>query len=255
MTECSSNLDMSNLHISDNAFVLHRFPYRETSFIVELLTQHHGRVSVVAKGVRSPKSLLKGVLQPFVPLRIEARGKSQLKLLTLAEACGAPLRLVGNGLMSGLYVNELLMRLLHKEEACHHLFLIYHATLLSLEVGQGIEKALRLFEKDLLIALGYELSLTREAYSHEEVAIKKYYRFIAEHGLQVCLDEVPKEQSQLNKTNIFLGRHLLAIAKDQLHDRETLLAAKRLLRLALAPLLGNKPLKSRELFKATVGKH
>lgn len=240
---------MSNENfISDNGFVLHRYAYRETSFIIDVFTQHHGRVSVIAKGVRNPKSPLKGLLQPFMPLHINAKGKSQLKILSLCELYNSPIQLAGANLISGLYLNELLMRLLHKEEISQHLFLIYHTTLLALEGKRHVEKSLRIFEKNLLETLGYALPLLHEALTHREVQPDYYYKFIPEHGLEFCV--LPVGGLLTANAPIFLGEDLINIRNDKLDSPETLLAAKKLMRLAFAPLLGNKPLKSRELFRS-----
>lgn len=236
--------------ISDNGFVLHRYAYRETSFIIDIFTQHHGRISVIAKGVRNPKSPLKGLLQPFMPLHINAKGKSQLKTLTLCELYNSPIQLTDTDLISGLYLNELLMRLLHKEEISQHLFLIYHSTLLALEGKHNVEKALRIFEKNLLETLGYALPLLHEAETHREVEANSYYKFIPEHGLDLYITPEAASQSQTRDPGVFLGDDLINIHHDKFDAPEVLLAAKKLMRLALMPLLGNKPLKSRELFKS-----
>lgn len=236
--------------IGDNGFVLHRYAYRETSFIIDIFTQHHGRISVIAKGVRNPKSPLKGLLQPFMPLHINAKGKSQLKTLTLCELYNSPIQLTDTGLISGLYLNELLMRLLHKEEISQHLFLIYHSTLLALEGKKNVEKSLRVFEKNLLETLGYALPLLHEAETHREIEPENYYKFIPEHGLELYITPEASSQSQVRDTSVFLGDNLIAIHHDKFNTPEILLAAKKLMRLALMPLLGNKPLKSRELFKS-----
>lgn len=227
--------------IVDDGFILHRYPYRETSVIIECFLQHHGRVSMIAKGVRTERSPLKGLLQPFTPLHFIARGKSQLKTLTLAEASASPIILNGMPLMSAWYINELLMRLLPKEEHNSHLYFSYHATLLSLENSQVIEKTLRIFEKNLLEALGYELPLTHDADTRRAIVYDHYYQFIPEHGF---IESVKKDG-----VDVFLGEDLHAIAHDQFSNLKVLQAAKRLMRLAIWPLLGGKPLKTRELLK------
>lgn len=227
--------------IVDDGFVLHRIPYRETSVIIECFLQHHGRISLVAKGVRTERSPLKSLLQPFAPLHFNARGKSHLKTLTLAEANASPIILNGASLMSAWYVNELLMRLLPKEEPNAHLYFSYHATLLALENSKAIEKTLRIFEKNLLAALGYELPLIHDADSNRAIIYDHYYQFIPEHGF---IESIKKEN-----TDVFLGEDLQAIANEQFTHSKVLQAAKRLMRLAIWPLLGGKPLKTRELFK------
>lgn len=231
---------MSN-QIIDDGFVLHRFPYRETSVIVECFLQHHGRMSFVAKGVRTERSSLKGLLQPFTPLHFIARGKSQMKTLSLVEASASPIILKGVSLMSGWYINELLMRLLPKEEHNSHLYFAYHATLLALQSANAVERTLRIFEKNILEALGYELPFAYDADSKRAIIYDRYYQFIPEHGF---VESVKTENS-----DVFLGEDLQAIANDQFSHPKVLQAAKRLMRLAIRPLLGGKPLKTLELFK------
>ncbi|MBP9727031.1 MAG: DNA repair protein RecO [Gammaproteobacteria bacterium] len=228
-----------NNQIIDNGFILHRYPYRETSVILECFLQHHGRISIIAKGVRTERSPLKGLLQPFTPLHFNACGKSQLKTLTLAETVGSPILLKGVPLMSAWYMNELLMRLLPKEEHNSHLYFTYHATLLALENANALEKSLRIFEKNLLEALGYELPLTHDANSRHAIIYDHYYQFVPEHGF------IQAEKKE--GVDIFIGEDLQAIANDQFANPKALQAAKRLMRLAIRPLLGGKPLKTREL--------
>lgn len=230
MSDYSGSLATNHL-IIDNAFVLHRYPYRETSFIVEFFTQYHGRISVISKGARGMKSPLKGLLQAFTPLQMHAQGRHALKTLTLAEACGSPITLMSRHMISGLYMNELLMRLLPKEEACATLFSIYHSALLSIS-----EVSLRIFEQTLLKTLGYALPL-------QLIDPEACYLFIAEQGFEPCYAH------DNHKPTFFLGKHLCAIEKEDYVDITTIAAAKRLMRLAFAPLLGNKPLKTRELIK------
>lgn len=228
-------------HLIDEGFILHRYPYRETSMILECFLQHHGRASFIAKGVRTARSSLKGILQPFLPLHIEARGKSQLKTITLAEPTGAPILLKEITLMSGWYMNELLMRLLPKEEAHARLYFIYRATLLALESDSMLEKALRIFERNLLESLGYALPLTHDVDSKRAIVFDHHYQLIPEHGFVITVQQEGKD--------VFIGEDLMAIAHDHYVNERVLASAKRLMRLAMRPLLGDKPLKTRELFK------
>lgn len=229
--------------LSDVAFVLHRYSYRETSIIIELLTKHEGRVAVIAKGARSAKSQLKGILQPFVPLQIQAKGRSQLKTLTLAETTSAPIILKDKSIFSALYMNELMYRLLPKEEACPRLFLMYHKSLLSLSMGEAVERTLRFFEKDLLEAIGYGIAFDCVSDGHAPLKGEEKYSYFNEHGFALA-------NLEDGGANIFLGSDLMAIDHDDYSSLEALKAAKRLFRMVLTPLLGGKPLKSRELFMA-----
>jgi DNA repair protein RecO (recombination protein O) len=235
---------MSTHEITDIAFVLHRYPYRETSAILDVFTQNHGRINMLVKGAQTPKSKLKTVLHPFALIEVQCRGKSALKNLQRVDSLEQCYRLEGLALMSGLYVNELLTRLLHKEEAHVGLFRCYSHTLAHLNQGNAIEPCLRYFENELLSAIGYALPFDRDADSHEALQASGYYQFVREHGF------VLSEADQHNQFNVFLGAHLHAIANNEFSDAVILRAAKRLFRLALHPLLGDKPLKSREIMQA-----
>jgi len=226
------------------AYVLHRRSYRETSFLVELITPEYGRLSVVARGVRSPRSALQGLLQPFVPLLVSWTGKGELMTLTLAEANGEARRLHGESLFAGFYLNELLMCLLQKWDAHPGLFAVYDRAVAALQGDELEQKTLRSFEKYLLEELGYGLLPKSESALQNQLAPDKYYRFIPEHGFIVS--ELG-DQSK-SKSNIFSGKNLLAIAREEWGDESVLQDAKRLTRFVLAPLLGARPVYSRKLF-------
>lgn len=224
------------------ALVLHSRAYRETSFIVELFTQDYGRIPVVARGVRSRKTW-QGLLQPFVPALISWSGKDELMALKDVEANGAPYWLTGRRLLSGFYLNELLMRLVHRHDPHPGLFHYYQTALHNLQTLANEEYALRLFEKQLLDELGYGLAWQQDTLTSEPIQADKFYQFNPEQGL-LALDDNADYPVAANK---FTGRTLLAIANESLTEAD-LADAKRLMRLALASLLGDKPLKTRELF-------
>lgn len=219
------------------AFVLHHRPYRETSMLVELFTKEHGRISVIARGVRTQKSRIRALIQPFVPLLVSWQGKTELMTLGSIETNQTPIMLKGDCLLSGFYLNELLMRVLHKHDPHPELYTIYHETLLELQSDQLQHKTLRLFEKNLLEALGYGLQL------QYDIEPEKYYCFFPEQGFKIYQDN-----DDINQALIFPGKSLIALANETLADEESLRDAKRLMRLAFAPLLGSQPLHSRKLF-------
>lgn len=231
------------------AFVLHHRPYRETSLIVDLFTRDYGRIAVVAKGVRTPKSRIRACLQPFNPLLITWQGKSELLSLSGAEGNGVPLRLFGDCLLSAFYINELLVRVLHKYDPHPKLYTIYQETLIELhhfkEGKLGLLRTLRIFEKKLLEELGYGLQLQYDISNGKPLIENQNYFFIPEQGFQALEDSLSSHR-QHHWT--FLGKSLLAFATEQLNDADCLRDAKRLMRLAIAPLLGNAPLHSRKLF-------
>lgn len=224
------------------AFVLHSRPYRETSVLLDLFAQDHGRITVIARGVRQNQSRLKPLLQPFIPLLISWHGKGELGTLTTAEANGYQTRLQGECLLSGLYLNELLMRVLPKFDPQPQLYTIYQNTLIELQADSLQQKTLRLFEKKLLDELGYGLQLKHDVASRNPFSPDKYYHFHAEHGFELC------EENVLVTVNVFSGKSLLALAAEQLTDENSLRDAKRLMRLAMAPLLGQHQLNSRKLY-------
>ena len=180
--------------------------------MVDLLTEDFGRISVLAKGARAKRSMLKGVLQPFTPLLLRWSGRGDLKILTKAEPAAIALPLQNVALYSGFYLNELICR---------------------------VEPALRTFEFQLLRTLGYGIDFTHCAGSGKAVEADMTYRYREEKGFI----------ASLIKDNLtFYGRELLAFEQTQFDEPSVLSAAKRFTRIALKPYLGDKPLKCRELF-------
>ncbi len=230
------------------AFVLHSRPYRETSVIVDLFTEEYGRITAVAKGVRQVRSTLRPMLQLFMPLLTSWQGKGELMTLTAAELNGTPGRLVGEYLLSGLYLNELVMRVLPKHDPHSGLFAIYRGTLLELQSAKSQLKTLRLFEKKLLEELGYGLQLQNDITSNEALVTDRYYRFLPEYGFERCMESI-------NQPNIFSGKSLLSFATEELNDESALRDAKRLMRLALSPLLGQQKINSRQLYSQLPREH
>ncbi len=223
------------------AFVLHHRPYRETSLLLDLLTEEYGRITLVARGVRQSQSRLRPILQSFLPLLITWQGKTDLGTLLAVEANGHPTRLIGECLLSGLYLNELLMRVLHKHDPYPQLYTIYQNTLLELQGASVEQKCLRLFEKKLLEEVGYGLQLACDVSSQKPLVAESHYSFFPEHGFELNAEKYSLATS-------FSGKSLLALANEELEDEVCLRDAKRLMRLALAPLLGQARLQSRQLF-------
>lgn len=223
------------------AFVLHGRPYSETSLLLDLFTESHGRIKLLAKGARGRRSPLKGCLQPFTPLLVRWGGKGGVKTLRAAEAVSLSLPLSGLTLYSGLYVNEVLDRVLEAETPYSSLFFDYLECIQSLAgVSGSPERILRRFELALLGHLGYGIDFLHCAGSGEPVTEQMTYRYRAEKGFIASL--VVDHFS-------FTGRDLQALASREFPDVDTLKAAKRFTRIALKPYLGGKPLKSRELFR------
>lgn len=228
------------------AFVLHSRPWSETSLLLDLFSEESGRVRLIAKGARSKRSSLKGSLQPFTPLLVRWSGRGDVKTLRSAEAVSLALPLTSIHLYSGLYVNELLARVLEQETRFSELFFEYLHCIQALAGGHGSpEPALRRFELALLGHLGYGVDFLHCAGSGEPVSDTMTYRYREEKGFIASL--------VVDNTS-FTGRELRAFAERDFPDAATLRAAKRFTRIALKPYLGGKPLKSRELFRQFVPK-
>lgn len=223
------------------SYVLHTRAYRDTSLLIEIFSRDHGRMSAVARSARGPKSRFKGLFQQFVPLLLSWQGRTELMNLTTAENNGIPHYLTGEALLCGIYLNELLMRLLHRHDAHPGLFTAYQQALVGLQQNQQQQITLRLFEKRLLLELGYALQLDKVASTGLAVAPEQYYYFDPVQGLLPC-------SNISTKNNVFLGESLLALHYEEFTNNEYLRDAKRLLRLAITSLLDSKPLRSRELF-------
>jgi len=222
------------------AFILHRRPFRDSSQILDLLSRDHGKLAVVARGSRGANSRLKGLLRPFMPLSMSWVLKSDLGTLTGAEVRGAPLSLTGDALLSGYYVNELILHFLHRHDPQPEVFDAYGRTIKALAMkGSGIAPALRQFEMALLRHSGYALNLDGESDSGEALEPGKYYDYRVEQGaVQVRRDEGPM---------VFSGTTLAGIAAQRFDDPDILRAANRLMREVISYHLGGKELKSRRV--------
>lgn len=228
------------------AFILHGMPYQETSQIIEVLSAHHGRVGLVARGARRPTSRWRSILQPFQPLRLSWSGRGSLHTLRAAESAGHEPPPLGPGLMAAWYLNELLLGLLRRGDPHPSLFGLYSATLHELQSSRDTEPALRRFELGLLAELGYGLNLEHEAGGDRPLDAAGRYEYVVEHG-PVLLPPAPAAGEP---SVIFTGAELLAVARGELDQAGALQAAKRLLRPVLNHYLGGRPLRTREVMAA-----
>lgn len=231
---------------SQPAYVLHSRPFRDSSLIVDLLTADYCRVGVVVKGVKGTGKTAKqrrALVQPFVPLLAGWTGRSELKTLVAIEAYGAPAGLQGRRLFSGLYANELLNRLLPKLDIHCQVYSLYQWLLKTLQTDDDIEITLRRFELQLLQELGYGVDFESEAESGESIVAEQVYRFDPQRGFITLTNDATNS----NPANQYSGKVIRAIAAGEFDDANRPYA-KRLCRQALAVHLGDKPLKSRELF-------
>jgi len=227
------------------AYILHHRPFRDTSQIIDVLTPDHGRLSLMSRGSRSAKSRQKSILQPFNSLILSWSGKGELPTLTSAEAqTSNAFKLSGKALLSAFYVNELLVKLLHKHDVHDGIYYLYESILNLLAESTEVEPVLRLFEKQLLEELGFGLNLTVHAGTGEDVVAGELYAYYLEHG-PVDVASIHDEQYLIQLS----GESLLALSENNLSSEQALKDAKRLMRSILNFYLQGKPIKSRELFR------
>jgi len=228
------------------AYVLHLRPWRETSALVELFAREQGRVGAVARGVRGGRGRGSGALQPFRVLMTAWHGRGELRTLGRVElARDHALR--GEALYAGLYLNELLVRLLHRDDGHPGLWDAYARTLAALQQGAALQPILRAFELTLLAELGYGVDLERDV-DGRPLDDGCVYRFDPETGLIRERGEGVAEMDGLAPLRL-RGDLLRALAAGRLERPGVAGAAKALTRRALAPHLGPRPLRSRELFR------
>ena len=223
------------------AYLLHHMAWRDTSRILEFFTREHGRVSLFARGVRSQRSELRAVLQPFQRVLVSWSGRGEAGNLNAAEFDGAPAGLPAARLMSGFYLNELLLKLLARSDSHPELFDHYQEALAGLGTTASEARTLRIFEKRLLKVIGYGINLERDADSGAVLDPDRHYHFRANRGASLAVAESP---------STYRGSSLTALAKEALDDAQCLRDARRLLRDALATCLDGRGLKSREVMTA-----
>lgn len=228
---------------NEPGFVLHTYPFKETSVVAEVFTRNHGRVALIARGARRPSSALRGLMQPFSPLLLSWFGKSELKTLHAAEWQGGLMAPQGRALMCGFYLNELLLRLLARGDAHETLYDRYLATMGQL-VGEACatdyERILRRFEKNLLSEIGYGATFDVDADSGAPVQAQVRYVFQPERGALRASGQPGCPVS---------GQTLIDLAADRFERPATLVEAKALMRTLINHTLGAKPLYTRQLLR------
>jgi DNA repair protein RecO (recombination protein O) len=227
-------------------FILHHRPFRDTSVLLETFSRNHGRVGLVARGARGPRSRLRGVLQPFRPLLLSWQLRGELGTLTGAEPGGAPAMLPagGDALMALFYLNELLLRMTARLDPHPELYEVYAGAVAAVTSGEAVPGVLRRFEKRLLDTLGYGLDLGHDT-AGEPIEAAASYRYDPTAGLAPCRPDTP---------GALLGASLLALAEDRPAGARALADARRLLRAAIDVHLDGRPLKTREMLGQLRGK-
>lgn len=221
------------------AYLLHRSPYSNSSMLLECFTREHGRFPAIAKGARTSKNSAQATLQPFNPLSIRISGKGEVKNLVGYEQESGGVALKGKGMYCGFYLNEILVRILARNDPHEELFLHYEDALKRLSSSDDIEPALRHFEVAMLSELGYGLLLDHEADTGNTIEADLYYNYELEHG--------PTEVKHPNNNSIS-GSTLHALAGILPFQEREKTQARILMRRILVHYLGDRPLKSRELF-------
>jgi len=223
-------------------FVVHTRPWSETSLYVELFSRQYGRLTTIAKGARRQKSKFRGALLPFRLLAVGWTGKGEIPILTQAEPAELWTEMRGQSTLCGFYVNELVMKLLHRYDAHPELFDYYAATMTRLRRGEAHESILRLFEKRLLAELGYAMNLEREADRPRAIEPGRRYRYIPHLG-------AVSEDNERRGGVPVSGAALRALQAESLADHRDLRECKRLMRAMISHQLDNRPLFSRKLFR------
>ena len=246
-------------------YLLTSRPYLETSLLIDVFTKEYGRISLVAKGVKRGNSAKFALLQQFMPLLLSWQGRGALCTLIGVELGNHPNFLRAKKLISGMYINELLVKLLAVGDPHVELYNFYQQIINQLAAEgttaildqEALQALLRIFEKRLLIAIGYALPLCKDLVSGAMINSSSYYNFDLERGpILLAADDAANWQcsadpaGQLLPQNIFAGSSLLALEQEIFTNKQQLQDAKRLLRAALKLRLGDMPVYSRKLLYA-----
>ena len=234
------NSGPANQH-EDNAYILHTRSYKNTSLLVDAFSQNYGRLSFVVKGAKRNNSPMQGLIEPFNSLFLVWGGRGELKNLYKAESTSPIINLQGDHLYAGFYVNELIMYLLHKDEAHAELFLSYQDCLKKLSKKQETNVILRYFELALLAELGYGVNFKHDARNDADIDENKYYQ----HDFDLGISEYRGDDQSVLKIT---GDTLIALDNRELCTDQHKKEAKRLLRRILEFYLEGRPIKAREFF-------
>lgn len=222
-------------------FVLHAWPYRETSLILDVFTRDHGRMAMVAKGAKRPHSALRPVLQHFQPVSLSWSGKGEVKTLTRAEWVGGLLPLAGDALLSGFYMNELVLRFCPREDGHPALFRHYMATLTRISHAEPVALALRGFERVLLQETGFAAAFDRCAGTGDPVRSESDYVYQPDRGVRLSRASDPSSWPVVS------GQTLLDMSQDDYSRAQTVAQSRALMRFLLHHYLQGAPLKTRQI--------
>lgn len=226
------------------AYVLHTYPFRETSLIIEVFSRDFGRMALLARGARRPRSAIRGLLMAFQPLELAWSGKGEVLTLMKAEWQGGQPLLSGEALFCGYYLNELLMHLLPREDAHERLFACYKMMLQNLSAdssGKVQEANLRRFEKALLQELGYGLTLGHDS-DGRPISPESFYTYRIEEGPVLIA-------SADGAAQVVRGKTLLDLKAEDFSDNRTRIESKQMMRTLMAYYLAGKELETRKIFR------
>ena len=236
---------MDNRVYLQPAYILHKQPFQNSSLLLDFFCLDYGRVKAVARGARRSGSKYRSLLQVFQPLLVSFTGKGEVRTVTGVESSVAAIEMKGERLFSGLYVNELITRMLLNNIEHTELYKRYQDALVGLGGNDDINRILRRFEMSLLDELGYGINLEQDSVSRQPIVTGATYLFVPDLGFeQVEIDNDVGDGIE----NVFLGKHIVALRKLDFSDPECRTAAKKITRQALRAHLGDKPLHSRSLF-------
>lgn len=255
---------MPQNHGMDRGYVLHSYPYRETSLILQAWTEKHGRLGLVAKGARRPRSAHRSLLVAFQPLVLDWFGRGELRTLKTAEPAAPATPLAGQSLLSAFYLNELLLKLTHRDDPHEGLFVAYDEAISSLRrlsvsapfaaearaaspATVSVEVVLRRFELRMLQELGYAVELTRDAASGEPIDPRREYWYVLEKGPIAARGE----DAQANAVKL-RGLTLIDLERGRFEEPATVAQAKQLMRLLINHSLNGQELATRALVRDLV---
>jgi len=222
------------------AYILHRRPYRDSSVLVELLTRSEGRLAAIVRLGKKANSVRNAILQPFHPILVDYKARGELYSLGQVEPAGRMKRLTGDRLACGLYLNELLLQLTHRDDHHPEMFMTYETALGSIERDVDLHDCLRRFEIGLLNQLGYGLLLDYEADSNLPIQAEGRYRYQPDYG---------PIRAQENSPGSVQGETLICLSKGLSMEKTGRQEAKQLMQHVIAYHLGGRKLRSRELFR------
>ena len=228
------------------AYILHHYSYGETSLLLEVFSREYGRLGLLAKGARRMRQRQRVWLEAFQPLLIGWSGRGELPVLSAAELVSDTVSLEGEALYCAFYLNELLLRLLHRHDPHQALYDAYGKALHALANSQQIEDTLRVFEKRLLQELGYGLVLESEMVNNSPIDPEATYEYVVNRGPMRVIDD---EQGRNTEAIVIQGSSLIALAQETFSDPLALQQSKTLMRAALRHYLAGKPINTRKLFR------